>query len=119
MKWIRILTSLVPGLVATFTYAEPVYFDQSKNIVFEQFAQNSFSLQLLQNKNTFNTEDIVLGGLGQFDWQHWQGDKFFITPPPPPTYQLGTQLYFTQATFYVMSNLKTVSYTHLTLPTKA
>lgn len=112
MKFTKITIGLTGFLLTCSAYgfedlnhSGQVHLDQSKNIYFDQFSSNTFSLQLLQNKNKFNKQDLILGGSGQFDFQHWQGHEITISQPPPSTYQQGTQVYFTQAQFDMMSNL--------------
>jgi hypothetical protein len=79
-----------------------VALDQSKDVLFEQLTSNSFSLQLLQVKNKFDHKTLVLGGVGELDLQHWQGDN--IVTLPVEQYHDGTSFYFTQATFDMMAN---------------
>lgn len=77
--------------------------DSSKDVYFDQFSANQFSLQLLQNKKQFDNKDLVFGGSAQFDLQHWQGYR--IETSPIGVYQQGTQVYFTQAQLDFMTNL--------------
>ena len=100
------------GLCSSQAYAEPVqnftntssvHLDQSQNIFFEQFSENTFSLQLLQNKNKFNVNDIILGGSAELDWQNWHGDPIEESPVGS-VYQNSHGLFFTQATADIMAN---------------
>ncbi len=86
-------------------YSGQIHLDQSQNIYFDQFSANTFSLQLLQNKNKFNNQHVILGGSAELDFQHWEGNRLAVSEPPPLFYQQGTQVYFTQAQLDVMSNL--------------
>ncbi len=112
MKLLRILSGLAIGLVGYSAYGSELnnysgefHLDQSKNIYFDEYSSNSYSLQLLKDKTKFANQDVILGGSAELDFQHWQGDQVFLTPPPPLFYQVGTQVYFTQAQFDAMSNL--------------
>lgn len=86
-------------------YSGKFTLDQSKDVYFEQLSTTDFSLQLLKVKDKFDSKTLVMGGVGEIDWQHWQGDKIATTPPE--NYHTDTQLYFTQATIDLMAN-----YTH-------
>lgn len=77
--------------------------DRAQDILFDQFSPYLFSLQVLQNKNVFNPNDVILGGSSEFDLQHWQGDKI-EEYPPDQIYQKGNGLYFTQANVDLMVN---------------
>ncbi|MDX1901091.1 MAG: LbtU family siderophore porin [Gammaproteobacteria bacterium] len=105
------LSTLSAGLSACFVslcaLASPsttpgIHLDQSKNILFDQFYTNTFSLQVLQSKDQFNSHDLILGGSLQLDAQHWQGDK--IETSTHSIYQNDSGFYMTQATFDMMLN---------------
>jgi hypothetical protein len=81
-------------------YSGKIVRDQSQDVFFEQLASNTFSLQLLQNKDKFDNKTLVLGGVGQLDQQHWQGNE--ITTVPIEKYHIGSSFYFTAATFDMM-----------------
>jgi hypothetical protein len=110
-KWMRLTHGLCllcsSFLLSTIAAAEnsnhsgQVALDQSQNVFFEQLPSNTFSLQLLQNKDKFDNKTFVLGGVGQLDQQHWQGDD--ITTVPLEKYHLGSASYFTAATFDMMA----------------
>ncbi len=80
-----------------------IHLDQSQNVLFEQFGANTFSLQVLQNKDKFNNHDLILGGALQTDLQHWNGGNR-INTVSNGVYESGNDLYFTQATFDIMGN---------------
>lgn len=80
-----------------------IHLDQSKDVYFDQFSQNQYSLQLLQAKNKFTLQDLILGGSGEFDLQHWGGNKLLVIPPG--AYTNGNGFYLTQMTFDAMANV--------------
>lgn len=80
-----------------------VHLDQSKDIFFDQFNPYSYSLQLIQAKNTFNNHDLIIGGSLQIDWQRWHGNT--MTTEPTSVYKNGKGLYLTQATLDFMGNV--------------
>lgn len=81
--------------------------DQSQQVYFDQFAESTYSLQLLQAKNKFDYRTIVIGGSAEADLQYWHGDN--INTVPPTTYQTGSGLYLTQTTLDLMANITPVS----------
>jgi len=81
---------------------EAFILDQSQGVFFEQFLPNTFSLQLLQVKNKFNHQTLVLGGMAEADLQYWHGDTILSTPSV--NYQTGNGLYLTQVILDVMGN---------------
>lgn len=87
---------------ATPSIAGNVYLDQSKDIYFEQFPSNAFSLQLLQTKSKFVPHDLILGGLAEGDAQYWWGHELVTTPRG--IYQQGDGLYLTQVTVDAAAN---------------
>lgn len=86
------------------THLTPFILDQSQNIFFEDFSVSTFTQELFSVKNKFGSKQVVLGGMAEFDFQHWQGDTL-LTQNPMGTYSNDTALYFTQTTFDVMANL--------------
>ncbi len=84
------------------THDGKISLDQSKDVLFEQLASNTYALQLLQAKNKFDNKTLVLGGLGWVDLQHWQGDD--LTTLPPEKYHIGSGLYLTEATIDALVN---------------
>ncbi len=98
----------------TITSTKPgIHLDQSKDILFEQFSANTFALQLLQAKNTFNNNDLIIGGSLQTDWQHWHGKS--LTTTPVSIYDHGQDLYLTQATLDIMGNVSHWATTFLSI----
>lgn len=77
--------------------------DLFKDVNFSLYEDPQFSNQLMQDKNKFETKTIVFGGYGEFDLQHWQGNKIF-TIPPPNRYHNGSGFYFTNFTLNTMTN---------------
>lgn len=103
-KWIFLILIILNSFLSSF--AAPTHItqdnliiDQSKNVFFEQYDSNTFSLQLLKDQPKFN-KSLVFGGVGQVDLQHWQGDK--VITIPPSSYRQGTGFYCTQATIDIM-----------------
>lgn len=80
-----------------------VILDQSKDVVFEQYGTNTFALDLIKDRNKFDMKSLVIGGMGEFDFQHWQGDRIELTPPS--IYHNGTGFYFTQFSIDAMVNV--------------
>ncbi|MEO8401667.1 MAG: LbtU family siderophore porin [Gammaproteobacteria bacterium] len=121
MKASNLLVSIVTCMASLTAYADPtspitanqselsgsVYRDLSKNVLFEGFAPDTFSLQLLQAKNSFHKYDLVFGGSVEADLQQWQGDKILMSPYG--IYQSGTGAYLTQATLDIMENFSSWS----------
>lgn len=112
MKWSSVATSLLSLCALSISYASEqqivntnptAHLDQSQNVFFEQFSPNTFSLQVLQNKDKFRNQDLIVGGSFQVDLQHWQGDKLTLTPPG--TYHDGNGLYLTQVALDLMNKI--------------
>lgn len=103
-RWVG---ALIACLLSQAAHAESkkvnnggILLDQTKNVFFEQYSANTFSLQVLQDKNKFDPHSLILGGLFETDLQHWQGEKIDLFPSGK--YQQGTGVYFTQATIDFM-----------------
>lgn len=96
-----LISSIAEAAIAP-KYEGKIILDQSKDVLFEDFSQNTFSLQLLQTKKTFDHKSLVLGGVLEADLQHWHGNRILTTNPS--FYQTGSGLYLTQATFDIMAN---------------
>lgn len=96
------LTSLC--LLCTTVYAEPFILDKSQDIFFESLSVSTFTQNILNAKNSYGFKQVVLGGMAEFDWQHWQGNTLY-TQDPGGTYSHDTALYFTQTTFDILANL--------------
>lgn len=77
--------------------------DRSRNVIFEQFSQQSFALQLLQAKGTYDPHAVVLGGMAQADLQAWDGDR--LVTVTREAYEHGSGLYLTAASFDVMADV--------------
>lgn len=88
---------------STYAAIEHIHLDSSKDVFFEQFAPNTFSLQLLESKNSFSPSDIVFGSLIEADLQAWRGELIQIDTGG--TYKQGGGLYFTQASIDGMWNM--------------
>jgi hypothetical protein len=86
------------------TKTDVISFDQSQEVLLDSFSPNTFSLQLLQVKDKFNSPSIVLGGSAQFDAQHWWGNEI-EEYPVGKTYEQGNGIYFTQTTLDIMTNV--------------
>lgn len=103
----------LPGIVAAFlplanSFADTkVSLDQTHDVIFEQFSNTAFSLNLLQAKNKFALQSLNFGGMAEGDLQYWHGDKILTTVPN--TYQSGFSPYLTEAVIDVMININTWS----------
>lgn len=86
------------------THLPPFILDQSQGVFFEDFSDSTFTQQLFRVKNKFGDKQVVLGGMAEFDLQHWRGDTLQIQDPEG-TYSNDTAFYFTETTFDVMANL--------------
>lgn len=82
----------------------PFILDQSQGVFFEDFSDSTFTQEIFNVKNQFGNKQVVLGGMAEFDLQHWRGDTL-LTQNPSGTYSNDTALYFTEVTFDVMANL--------------
>ncbi len=82
----------------------PFILDKSQDVYFESFSVSTFTQNLLNSRNSFGDKQVVLGGMAEFDWQHWQGNTLY-TQDPGGTYSHDTALYFTQTTLDIMANL--------------
>lgn len=111
MRSVNVFLLSLAALIIPFVnaYADSQYpgkfvLDQSKDVFFEKYNPTTYSLQLLKDKNKFDANSLVVGGVGEIDLQHWQGDKVVLIPPPV-SYRDGTGLYFTEFTVDTLANL--------------
>jgi hypothetical protein len=103
--FLNITISLLPCAYAAQNdnYHGKLALDQSQNIYFEKFSPSTYSLELLNARNKFDYETLVIGGLVEGDLQYWQGNNILLTPSG--NYQTGNGLYLTQATIDTMANI--------------
>jgi hypothetical protein len=117
VKFVTILPAIVCSF-AVFAQEGPknignVQLDSCQDIFFDQFAPNTFSLNVLQNKDKFALQNLIIGGSAEADLQHWQGDK--IVTVTHQRYQAGNGLYLTQAQIDAMTQVNPWSTVFLSL----